>query len=129
MHPANKEIAAIKMVDVLEEQGVKFPDVFDEFKPDSYVPEEYLRVFAQYQISDGFKGMSPRSIELFEQRFKIHSANAANPYFFEMEQKKTEQEPSGQLEAGKIPAPQAQEEGSLTQSVRKQAGELAAQSR
>lgn len=133
INPALKEIHAIIGVDFLKDQGIKFPDVFEENKPEDYDPQEYVRIFTEFRKTPEFRKLKKTSLDLFNSRFDEHEKNSMNPYFYDMQQRQEEEEDAqeqGQQEqatgAPQIPAAPASEEDSLLSSVRSQGATLGA---
>lgn len=106
VHPALKEIAAIKMAEILQKQGFKIPDDIPE--PEVYDPKEYVDIFEE-QRRVGLK-MDKKSIDLFEKRYQEHLKNAQNPYFMELQEEKDKQEDDQEAQAN---AQQMQEGAAL----------------
>lgn len=139
MHPAMKEISAIELNQVLSEQGIKLPDFFSEVLPEDYDPTEYVEIFSNYMRSDRYKKLNAKQKRLFSDRDTFHNENSINPYFDEMRIKQKEAEKQKQMAAmqgaapggaAQIPSPErSPEDMPLTESVRAQAGELAAAAR
>ena len=88
IHPALKELAAIKMCDILEKQGFKIPKDIPE--PESYDPKEYVEIFEEH-LRVGMKGFSIKARKLFDERYAEHLDKSKNPYFLELQQKKDEE--------------------------------------
>lgn len=141
IHPALKEIAAIKMADVLQKQGFKIPDDIPE--PETYDPKEYVDIFEE-QMRVGLK-MDKVSSDLFDKRYAEHLKNAQNPYFMELQEEKEQEEDQkeaqdnaqlmqegvSQAENGATAGtlPQAPQEDSLMAQTRSRAASIAQQSR
>ena len=133
MHPALKEIAAIRLIGKIGDEaieGFKFPDDIPE--PEEYDPSEYVDIFGEVLRSGQYSTLSQKSQKLFNDRFDHHQKNASNPYFFDLEEKREQEEaenqappqgPNGQ------PVPQEQleagEEGNLMDQVRQEGAKIA----
>lgn len=142
MHPALKEIEAIKLMDILEPEGIKYPDSLDQFLPEDYNPEEFVRIYTTYMMGheEEIKSdWSEDSKKMLTQRYDYHQTNANNPLFFEIQAKRELSENAQKMGAqaemldktkgDKVPpAPPGAEEGesSLISQVRREGGQLAA---
>lgn len=136
MHSALKEVAAIELTGVLKLDGFKFPEDIPE--PEEYDPSEYVDIFGEVIRSDRYKNMNKESQKIFNQRFDHHQKNAMNPYFYEIEERRKEQENQAKAQAeaqGGQPGPQGQpvppeqlgssEEDDLMSQVRQEGAKIA----
>lgn len=90
MHPALKEIAAINLIDTYKPE-VDLSEYFISEDSEKYDPAEYVNVFTEVSRSDYYKNLKKNSRELFDERFDLHTKNANNPYFYDIQEKKEEE--------------------------------------
>lgn len=136
MHPARQEIQAIPLADtVLNKLGFKFPDDIPENK--DYDPNEYVDIYSEFERSKQFKKFNVKAVKLFRERFDYHIENASNPYFYDIQRKKQEEEEAAKADqaaqraqgnaAGDpnaVPDVQLEEEG-LGERMKSQAAQIA----